>query len=193
MMGPFKLLATCAGIFLAGFAIPVQAQTDNNSALVAPDEENLAIAREIVDLGFPIETREAVFFATMDQLVAQIRQSSLQAYDLESEENAGIIVILDEWIVEYVDETKVVLRSHIPSLMEGLAASYAVMFTRQELQDIRTFVSSPSGQRYFELGSAVIGEAHFANANQQYMNEVQAQMPAAIAELRIRLEAFVAE
>ena len=82
-MGPFKLLATCAGIFLAGFAIPAQAQTDNNSALVAPDEENLAIAREIVDLGFPIETREAVFFATMDQLVAQIRQSSLQAYDLE--------------------------------------------------------------------------------------------------------------
>ena len=193
MISNSRLFAICAGLFLSGLAIPAQAQGTDSPAQSTLNEDNLAIAREIVNLGFPIETREAIFFASVDQVVAQMREASLQAYGLDGEENAEILAILDEWTADYVDQSKNVLRAHIPSLMDGLAASYSAIFTRQELLDIRAFVSTPSGQRYFELGPAVVAESHFANANQQYMNDVQAQLPAALDDLRVRIEALLAE
>ena len=146
----------------------------------APSAEHLAIARQIIAIGFPEDTREAAFFATMDQMVSQTREASLKAY---GPDDAGVREILDQWISEYVAESKGVLRSHIPALMEGMAASYAATFTEQELRDILAFVSSPSGQRFFALSSAVLAEPNFAAANQAYMNEIQARMPAAIEDL----------
>jgi hypothetical protein len=156
----------------------------------APSEANLAVAREIIDLGFPVETREDMFFASMDQIVIQMREATLDAYGIDDQ---GAIAILDEWTADYIAESKEVLRSHIPSLMEGMAASYAVIFTREELNDIRAFVATPSGQRFFRMSPAIIGETNFAAANQAYLNDVQAGQPIAMQDLLGRLQRYEAE
>jgi hypothetical protein len=157
------------------------AEEQSTSAI---DKQKLELATQIVDLAFPEETREEVFFATVDQMTAQMREATLQAHGLEDD---LLLPILDDWIAEYLVGSKVILRSHIPSLIDGMAKAYANMFSAKELADILAFVSTPSGQKFFELSSALIAEPNFANANQNYMNDVQAQLPAAIEDLQSRL------
>lgn len=187
----FKVLiaSACAFASLASHNI-VHAQDQAPSPTEALDTERLELARQIVDLGFPEETREDIFFGTMDQMLAQTREATLRAYDLTDE---GAIAVLDQWIADYANETKVILRSHIPSLIEATAKSYSVVFTRQELEDILAFVSTPSGQRFFEMSSVVFAEPNFAAANQAYMNESQALLPSALQDLIERLQSHFAE
>lgn len=177
-------------IIIAPHGAALAQEADDPSLGVEPSAAKLALAREIVDLGFPEETREDVFFASMDQMMIQTQEATLKAYGLEDE---GAVAVLDGWIADYIVDSKEVLRSHIPSLVDGMQRSYAAMFTLQELTDIHAFVSTPSGQRFFELSSAVLAEPSFANANQAYMNEVQAQLPAATQDLVGRLQRYLAE
>ena len=188
------LAAFVPAALLALAAVPTTALAQNNDEAVAAelDPAKVALAREIVDLGFPEETREAVFFAAVDQAVIQMREASLKAYGLEEEDPAAL-AILDSWIADYIADSKIVLRSHIPSLIDGMTLSYAAMFTTTELRDIRDFVSTPCGQRFFELSSAVMAEPNFAAANQAYMNEVQGQLPAAMTDLIGRLQQYFGE
>ncbi|WP_299192433.1 DUF2059 domain-containing protein [uncultured Erythrobacter sp.] len=190
MMHHSKKIVLCAAVALAALPYAANAQDSSDPAIEAPNEVNLAIARQIVDLGFPVETREQIFFGTMDQMVAQTREATLRAYELEDE---GAIAIMDQWVADYMEDSKDVLRSHIPSLIDGLAASYAAIFTRRELEDILAFVSTPSGQRYFELSSAILAEPNFAAANQAYMNDSQALLPGAMNDLIERLRTYMAE
>ncbi|MEM7664590.1 MAG: DUF2059 domain-containing protein [Pseudomonadota bacterium] len=184
MLGKAAVAATIA------FMSPVIAQAQATES-VSPDIENvkLALARQIVDFGFPEETREEIFFATNDQMEAQVREAVLKSMP---EQDDGAIAILDEWLGEVNAKGKVILRRHIPTLMDGLTKSYAVMFTETELEDILAFVSTPSGQRFFELSAAVLGEPNFAAANQAYMDEAFAELPASQNELTERLLEYFA-
>ena len=184
MKRPMHLAALALGLSslpTLGYAQEAPAEEQTVSAI---DKEKLELATQIVDLAFPEETREEVFFATVDQMTAQMREATLQAHGLEDD---LLLPILDDWIAEYLVGSKVILRSHIPSLIDGMAKAYANMFSAKELADILAFVSTPSGQKFFELSSALIAEPNFANANQNYMNDVQAQLPAAIEDLQSRL------
>ena len=125
-----------------------------------------------------------MFFATVDQMTMQMRESVLANIE---EQDPGAIAILDEWLAEYIADGKTILRSHIPNLMNAWALSYAAIFTKEELEDILAFVSTPSGQKFFERSAAVMAEPNFAAANQAYMNEVNANLPEAQADLTERL------
>jgi len=185
-------IVSAALIPLAGVPSAALAQEGDDMVVTTPDPVKLELAREVVNLGFPEEARESVFFAAMDQTVLQMREASLKAYGLEGED-PGALAVLDGWIDDYISDSKAVLRSHIPSIMEGMTLSYAAMFTVTELRDIRDFVATPSGQRFFELSSAVMAEPNFAEANQAYMNEVQGSLPAAVEDLRARLGQYFRE
>ena len=130
-----------------------------------------------------------MFFAAMDQMVQQIQKATEKALPVD---DPGARAIVDNWTARYIAGSKSVLRKHIPSLMDGIAASYAAMFTADELRDILAFVSTPSGQRFFELSPALMAEPNFAQANQAYMNEVMAKLPAAQAELVQELKDYFA-
>ena len=155
-----------------------------------PDGTKLALARQIVDQGFPEDMREEIFFATIDQLTAQMREASLQ--DVSSDDE-GALAVIDGWLAEYIADSKDVLRAYIPRLMDGLTLSYASIFTEQELTDIAAFVSTPSGQRFMLLSSAVLAEPNFASVNQEYMNEIQSGLPAAMQDLEGRLVEYLTD
>lgn len=179
-----------AGSLLIGVpASTVLAQEASETAPV-PDAMSMELARQIIAAGFPEDRREEVFFASMDQMLIQTREATFKAFQLEDE---GAVRILDEWLADYIADSKEVLRSHIPSLMDGMAASYATIFTREELEDILTFVQTPSGKRFFELSPAILAEPSFAAANQAYMDEVQASMPAAMGDLANRIQTYLIE
>ncbi|MFL0356712.1 DUF2059 domain-containing protein [Erythrobacter sp. GH1-10] len=149
------------------------------------DPAMMQLAAQIVDAGYPEETREALFFASMDQTIAQMR-TSLGPY-LPSDDPEAV-KILDDWIEKYTEESKSILRKHIPSIMDGMAEAYAELFTEEELRDILAFVETPSGKQFFDLMPQVIGSASFAEANQAYIDESMEVMVPAQRELLDQLQ-----
>jgi hypothetical protein len=189
--------------FLAALTIPLvasplSASSDEydekaRSVVVSAPGTNttaLALAEETVAIGYPEERREALFFATMDQTVMQMRQAIAPTLP---DNDPGAVAILDEWIAQYTQESKDVLKRHIPDIMAGMTQAYASIFTVGELRDILAFVRTPSGQRYFELSPAVLGEESFARANQAYLDESMALIGPAQRELMQKLERHMAD
>ena len=174
------------------FAAPVQGHAQDAGIPEAPsaEEPRLALAREIIELGLPPASREQMFFKTMDQLAGQMRASALQNMQTQDD---GAIAILDSWLDQWMADSKAILRSHIPALMEGWAAAYATLFTEQELVDIRAFVASPSGAKFMARQSDILATPEFAAANQQYMNAVMKRLPEAQQQLMQELTAYLSE
>ncbi len=171
--------------------VPVQAvaQSADAEAATTPSPQKLQVAREIITLGYPEAEREALFFGAMDQMVIQMREATLPALPTDEPE---IIALLDEWVADFTGDSKVLLASHIPNLMENMAVAYANIFTQEELDDVLAFVSTPSGQRFFLLSPAVISEPNFAAANQAYMNEVMANLEVAKTDFQKKLFDYLA-
>ena len=112
-------LAATALVTLAHAQVPAPTLTPPvQPAASAQPADEVAIARQIIDLGFPEERREAMFFATVDQMTMQMRESVLANIE---EQDPGAIAILDEWLAEYIADGKTILRSHIPNLMNAWA------------------------------------------------------------------------
>jgi hypothetical protein len=184
-MGRNNLASLALALIAMPAAIaPVAAQAAQQGA--EPAANRLALAREVIDLGVPKATREAMFGKVMDQMMGQMREAALQNVKVQ---DPKAVAILDAWLAKWAADSKLQLRAHIPALMDGWAAAYADIYTEQELTDIRAFVATPSGATFMQKQQDVIGNPKFAAANQAYMSEVMSRLPAAQAELMATLKA----
>lgn len=174
-----------AGTLLA--AQPTLAQEPAESSIEVSQAE-LALAQRIIDLGFPEAEREQLFFGTADQMSSQMREAMLKSIPIN---DPGALAVLDAWVEDYLADGKVILKAHIPRLMDAMVRAYAGTFTEQELSDILVFVSTPSGASFFRKSSNILSEPEFAAANQAYMDEVMAGFPDARNELRNRIQQYV--
>ena len=162
-------------------AVPLEAQTEAPPAppaavatlpaaeVPAPDPARLALAREIIAIGFPEGKREALFFSAIDAMLKQMRKVMLA----EMQNDVGASEIANRKIDGFINATKGVLRAHIPALMDGMAQGYAREFSSEELTQLRAFAATSGGQHFFLRSSAVIGDPSFAAANESYMRELQ--------------------
>jgi hypothetical protein len=158
------------------------AAQDRPAAAAAPDARSSEIAREIIAIGMPEEDRETVFAATMDQMLRQMREAQRKSGIMS--EDPQVEAIIDANLAQFRDEAMGVLRTHLPAMMEGWALAYANTFSHEDLLAIREFVRTPAGQRFFQLSPAIAAEPNFAAANQLYMNDVMAMLPALQARLK---------
>jgi hypothetical protein len=156
------------------------AQDSGSSAI---EQEKRAIARQIVERGFPVDRRGALFFGTMDETMLQMRESMKG----QLPDDEGAQQILDTWLDEWADDAKGVLSTHIPDLMEAQAEGYALLFNLAELREIKAFVGTPTGQKFVELTPAIMATPAFKQASQAYMEEVLSVLPSARARLKERL------
>lgn len=99
-------------------------------------ERELALAREILELGKTVETMNAMMETMTPAMAEQYRAQGM------SERNAQRLVelFLEEWAREQND------------IVELSASAYAERFTEQQLTDIRDFLASPSGRAWSEAG-----------------------------------------
>nr|WP_298927645.1 DUF2059 domain-containing protein [uncultured Erythrobacter sp.] len=186
---PLLKTASLIAIFIAVLAAPlpalaeeaINAETERSEAEALEAEAvSLDLAEKIVDIGYPEDDREAIFFGSMDQMIVQMRAA---LGDFMPEGDPEAVKIFDDWIVKYTGESKIILRKHIPSIMEGMTAAYAELFTEGELRDILAFVETPSGKQFFDRMPDVVSSASFADANQAYLDESVASMIPAQREL----------
>ncbi|MFM9937154.1 MAG: hypothetical protein ACKVOL_13270 [Novosphingobium sp.] len=158
-------------------------------ATTAPDPERLALAREVIAIGFPEAEREALFFDAVDAMVKQTRKVMLA----QMQNDVGATAISDRKIEGFVQKSKTVLRSHIPALMDGMAQGYAREFSSEDLIQIRAFATTSSGQHFFLRSSAIIGDPGFAAANESYLRDLQPMIGQMRDELTAELTAYFAK
>ena len=171
-----------AGLAVASLSAPAFAQDTAATTVSDPgaEAERLALAREILDLGLPKGQREEMFFSSSRAMAKQMTDAQIARYNLTDK---GALAILDAWIETLLSDSKVILEKHIPAIMEGWAHGLAKKFTRSELEDLKAFVATPTGAKFFARQSEIISDPDFAAANQAYLRDILAQGPAAQARL----------
>ena len=138
----------------------------------------LVVARQIVDIAYPPEEREAMFMATVDQMEAQM----LQSLSGQIKEDGAIDIIRDFQKEARADQERI-LRSHIPNLMDGWTRAYADIFSAKELSDILAFLKTETGRTFMMRNAAIMSNPHFAQANQAFMDESMSATMAKIPDL----------
>ena len=150
------------------------------------DLARVAIASEVIAIGFPEDNREALFFAAVDAMLSQMRKVMFA----EMNNDVGAAEIANRKIDSFIGTSKGVLSSHITALMDGMAQDYAREFSAEELAQIKAFAATSGGKHFFLRNSAIIGDPGFAAANQSYMQDLQPLIGQMRDELTAELTAY---
>ena len=170
-----------AAIALAvGMLSPIvaQAQAQEPLSIVSPDPAKVALARTVLDNGFPPETRMESMVGVADMLIDQIIASNPSLAS-----DAKLRPVMERFSDRVIETTRTVLAEHMDSLMEGMAIAYADKFTDAELEALAAFVATEEGNGVLTKITEVNTHPAYAEANQRYMNEYMTYMPQLQAEL----------
>lgn len=147
----------------------------------APEPQNLARARQVVDLAFPPEKRDRIFLGSGDAILKQMRAVEMAQFA----NDPGARAILDADVDRYMVQARPIMRAQIPDLIEAIARSYAREFTLAELDAVAAFIGTPAGRHYFDRGTAILNDPDVAAANQRLFQAVQ-PLQVALRETIIR-------
>lgn len=202
MRHPFSNLAWAGSFALSAFSVsaPAAAQpaltapaptAPAQTATAASEAESgkLAIAREIVANGFPVDQREEMFGRAMDAMLAQVRATMFASL----KNDPGAEKLVNDHVNDFIVEGKSVLSRHIPGMMDAVAVAYSHEFSLSELQDLRSFSATPTGRHFFLRNSAILSDPSFRAANEAYMRELMPPMERMRSELTIALMRYFAE
>ncbi|MFT3968456.1 MAG: DUF2059 domain-containing protein [Sphingobium sp.] len=156
--------------------------------IVAPaplDPERLQLGREIVDLGFPEEERQAMFFGSVDSMIEQLSKVQLAQFADEP----AVKTMVEEGVEGMVADIKPIIARNIPMFMESYAKAYAREFTRDELIELRAFVTTPTGRHFMSRSTQILNDPDFKASYEAYLRELnpvlQAGQKALIEKLLI--------
>jgi len=187
-----RLLAT-AGVLLAALsAVPCAAQSaaPARSAATDPDPANLTLAREIVTIAYPPESRRAMFVRVSDAIIAQVRGAILP--ETPSSWDAELQQIFERYVERVRAVSNEATSDGAPELFEAFARAYARQFTRDELLQIKAFVSTPAGAKYVQRASELLTDPDVAQANAVYMARTIRELEPVMDQLRREMEAYLA-
>jgi hypothetical protein len=106
-------------------------------------------------------------------------------------EEPGIRSIMDDFLLTLPEIMRPLITKHLPSMIKSTAIAYTREFTLSELQDIRAFASTPSGQRYFASVQSLLADPVVAEANEAFFAEVNAAQQVEVEQLQGRVVQFL--
>jgi hypothetical protein len=187
------LLPGLAALLCFGGAGPCGAQASAPgpaATATTPAPENLAIAREIIDIILPPENRDAIVARMSDTLMAQMRDAALRAADIRADPE--VQRILDRFLERYRAVASELNRDGVPVMFEAMARAYARMFSHDDLVQIRAFAATPVGRRYFQQAPELFADPDVAEANRAQMARTLAAIQPLMEELRREIDAHAA-
>jgi uncharacterized protein len=153
-----------------------------------PEAKRLALATEVITLGFPVEKRAEMFRGVIDSIRSQMKAANLGGND-----DPEVQKITDRFVQQLIAKMQPSQEAYTPKLFGAMARAYAREFTQEELQEIRDFVAKPAGQKYFTRSPAALSDPDVAAVNTEYFAQVSELMrnetPKLTAELMAHLEA----
>lgn len=195
--------AAAAQAFAAAWAMqpasaaqaPAQAPASSSAApdgkenLAGLDPERLRIAREIIDMGFPAEMREAMFLKAVDAMTDQARNVQLAKLNNDPQAKAMVNEAIDQMIAK----ARPVVARHVPAFMEAYARGYAREFSRDDLLALHAFVDTPAGRRFMSRSANILDDPAFRAANETFLHDLEPVMEAEQKALFDRLMKHLAE
>ena len=186
------LLATVGLLLAACTAAPCVAQSapPTPAAVVpAPDPEKLAIAQDIIRRGFPPESRQASLNRAGEAMMAQMREAVLLPSALSDPE---IRRIVERYLVRLRSVSEETNRDGAPAIFEAMARAYARQFSRDDLVQIRAFVSTPAGANYLQRSMDLLSDPDVAAANRAHFARGYAAIQPVIEQARREMADYVA-
>ncbi len=179
------LLAAIGFLLALGSALPCAAQGPAQipaPAVADPSPENLALAQEIIRIGFPPASRRDMLVRTSDALMAQMREGIARSSGMTADPE------LQRVFDRYLDRLRTVSNEAsadgMPAIFEAMARAYARRFSHDELVQIMAFVSTPAGARFFQQAPELLSDPDVAAANRAHMQRTFAALEPLITELR---------
>jgi hypothetical protein len=168
---------------------PLFAQAPTTPPMMAisePEPARLALAREVVDLGYPPKARTAMFDDVMDTFMVQMKNSIFKDADPILSE-PGVRAIMDRHLNTVMTQTKVNIAEFSPKLFDAYAKAFARSYTLDELKELRTFFSTSTGSKLLIQQTKMISDPDVAIANTEYMTKTFALLPKMQKELSAEL------
>ncbi len=187
------LLAAIGLLLAAGIAPPSAAQDAApapSPAVAEPAPAHLAIAREIVDLSMPPANRRAMMEQMSDTMFAQMRDGLLRSTEAQSD--PATQRVFDRYLERYRILSNEFSNDSMPGMVEAVARAYARQFSLDDLRQIRAFISSPAGMRYFRQAPQLLSDPDVAEANRAYLARLFTALQPMMAELRREVESQAA-
>ena len=182
-----KLFAASALVVVGINGAPCLAQSTAVTAAQA-EPANLELAQQVVDLAFPPDRRHALLSQMGTTLEAQMR--SAQRAVVGGTSDAGEEQIIQRFLDRAHAELDRSISDGAPTLFGALARAYARMFTREELTEIRAFVSTSAGSKYLQRSGDLLTDPDVAQANSAFMTRALSSIGPLEAELRRELTEY---
>ena len=182
-------VTVCAIAAGLAIALPqtVAAQQTVSAGPVTASEEQVEVARQLLETGFPEETRAPSMLAVAELMFEQIVAASPVPM-----RDPRITPVIERFQQRIMETTARTLDIHMADLMEGLAIAYAETFTAAELEALAAFAATDAGRGVLTRITQANTHPAFAAANQEYVSDYMAQLPALQAQFANELVAAMA-
>ena len=134
-----------------------------------PPPEEMEMEMAIMEAMFPSDTREDQMLELAGAMGNQVAQGMMEGPAFEE---PGIRVIVDEFLADLPETLRPAISKHLPAMIESTAIAYTREFSLEELEDLRAFAETPSGQRYFANVQSLLTDPAVAQANQAFFQDV---------------------
>lgn len=166
-MGVALKSALCAASMLASLTISASAAAQEVD--YTPPADEMVEAMAIMDSMFPADTREEMMLGIVETMGRQVAEGMMSGPIFEE---PGIRAIMDKFLDNLPNAMRPSISKYLPRMIKATAIAYTREFTLKELQDIREFAETPSGQRYFASAQAVMSDPAIAAVNQEFFAEI---------------------
>lgn len=147
-----------------------------------PGADNLALAREIIENGYPPEIRHSMYDSVMANVMAQMRKATEG-----DSQDPGIRAIVDRSIEMMRKDMLVAVDRHTPAIFDSFARAYARSFSTADLMVIRDFSRTSAGRAFISRSSQLLGDPDVAAANQAFMRDALISIGPNVDKLRDEL------
>lgn len=173
--------------------LPVMAQTAPSPAPVPePSAANVALAGEVVNLILPPAMRDQMMEQLMGAMMQGMTNAMLESPELRAafEREPRARPILEKSLARQQAETTALIKSEMPGMVTAMTRAYARRFSLAELDDMKRFFASPSGQAYVVKSPTVMSDPDVMRWSQTMIARAMDKAPAAAKALRDEINAL---
>jgi hypothetical protein len=160
-------------------------------AIAEPDAARLASARQLLDQIMPPATREGMIQSMLTPMQANMRHGLEQSEGLQKalRRDPKAKAAFDRFLDKQEARTSAVLRESLPGMIEAMARAYARRFDVAQLDDIKRFFATPTGQAYMKTSFSIMADPDIAAWQRKLMSRAMTQMQDDIAAMAKDIEA----
>jgi hypothetical protein len=155
-----------------------------------PDAARLASARQLLDQIMPPATREAMIQSMLTPMQANMRQGIMQSPGMQKAlGNLKAKAVFDRFLAKQDARTGTMLRESLPGMVDAMSRAYARRFDVAQLDDLKRFFATPSGQAYVANSFSIMADPDIAAWQRKLMSQAMTNMQDDIAAMAKDIEA----